>query len=269
MPLPDILATKALLASELLGARTHKFTDCGTVEDSSPAWPPTQDQVSHGGWYPRITLCVTHAGGSEDLLVAHSSFSAAVVACPTIQAGTSLRIHGAWQERGNFSALLQRVVGELCRSREISSAKLWLEADEGTLGTAPPPKLEASLALSLETQRASLKCLGPDWDGYGAEALPPYRVDSFIDELAIGLVGLSVPPPDIIPGADGSLQAEWRRRWVELFYGIDSDDKRHFYLKVFGQEPRTFSGEDAKGALIATLRSYFWSGDGGANGTGT
>lgn len=128
--------------------------------------------------------------------------------------------------------------------------------------------LNPAVALSLETQRRALKQLEPDWDGYGAEPIPQARVDAFVNELRSTLGGLDVPPPDIIPGADGSLQAEWRRRGVELFYGIDSDDIRHLYLNVVGAEPSTLSGDDASTLVASALGAVFRRADAGTNSTG-
>lgn len=56
-----------------------------------------------------------------------------------------------------------------------------------------------------------LLSLSENWDGQGAAPLPPEVVNGLLHDLDAALYGLSgLPLPSLIPGADGSLLAEWR-----------------------------------------------------------
>lgn len=117
--------------------------------------------------------------------------------------------------------------------------------------------LHPAVRKSLDSQKSLLSNLRKDWDGYGADPLPAYRVEAFISELESALEDYSGPLPEIIPGADGSLQAEWHRKYLTLFYGVDSDDTRHLFLKVTNQEPITLSGDAALHGFAKALLIHF------------
>lgn len=133
----------------------------------------------------------------------------------------------------------------------IALADPWLAPPQAKRG------LNAAVRKSLDSQRSLLSGLRKDWDGYGAEPLPKYRVKAFISELESALEDYSGPLPEIIPGADGSLQAEWHRRYLTLFYGVDSEDARHLFLKVANKDPITLSGDAAILGFVRALQVHF------------
>lgn len=124
-----------------------------------------------------------------------------------------------------------------------------------------PGLLDPVVRRSLDSQRTFLLGLKKDWDGYGAEPLPEQRVDSFISELKSALVNYSGPLPEVVPGADGSLQAEWHRKYLKLLYCVDGDDMKHLFLKVADKVPITISGEAASSGFVKALRVHFPQGD--------
>lgn len=107
------------------------------------------------------------------------------------------------------------------------------------------PALSRAIEQSLAAQEAELSALKHDWDGYGADPVDVDLVKSFVSELRLSLVGAQIRPPDIIPGADGSLQAEWHLKGAEIFYQIDADKQRMLYLAVKGTESFCRFGEEA------------------------
>jgi hypothetical protein len=90
---------------------------------------------------------------------------------------------------------------------------------EGSISAAPADELE----LSLDREREWLEALKDNWDGYGARALRRDFVGLVFDELKVALDGSNCLPPDVIPGADGSLQAEWHLSRIEVLYRLAPD----------------------------------------------
>lgn len=103
---------------------------------------------------------------------------------------------------------------------------------------------------SLEAQRTDLHQLPEGWDGFGSPALVGEDIEAFFSELRLVLRGLNVFPPDVIPGGDGSLQAEWRTVNLEVEYRQEPDGGRYLWVRErdSGREHEYF-GPDASLAL--------------------
>lgn len=112
-------------------------------------------------------------------------------------------------------------------SNEAVELPAWFKGDLDSykiMYEATPEQIEASL----QKQRDALTTLPKNWDGYGADPLPAQIVDDLLADITVegGVV-------DLVPGADGSIQAEWHRRGnVDIEYNIDANGKRALYVKV-------------------------------------
>ncbi len=85
---------------------------------------------------------------------------------------------------------------------------------------------------SLAVQRKTLLGLQQNWDGYGAFPIPEGVIDVIFDEVTTE--GAFV---DMIPGADGSVQAEWHLRGqVDIEYSISPGGKRCLYVRYSPSE---------------------------------
>jgi hypothetical protein len=120
---------------------------------------------------------------------------------------------------------------------------------KATSGTSHLGSLEAPVKDALIAQRTYLLGLPNDWDGYGAEPIQPGTIDALYSDLVIGLKGTACFPPDIIPGSDGSVQAEWHLAGLKLFYNVGSDRSRYMAVLRDNQSPLEFFGKDAQDAL--------------------
>jgi hypothetical protein len=101
------------------------------------------------------------------------------------------------------------------------------DVDLQLVWTAPRAPLVERLAPRL----AYLANLERGWDGYDAEA-PCRRVtEQLLADLHEALADVSVAAPTLVPGADGSLQAEWRRKGYVVFYDMGSDCERTLVVK--------------------------------------
>ena len=70
----------------------------------------------------------------------------------------------------------------------------------------PPP---TSAALVAEIAACAGSASAPNWDGYGAEPLPP-AVEVRAQRLARALPA-SLPVPEVAPAPSGSIDLEWRK----------------------------------------------------------
>lgn len=149
-----------------------------------------------------------------------------------------------------------------------SVSNVWIQGIPGGVRAAVKARIEPSskqgpnplaptLNRSLETQRATLKGLAANWDGYGAEPLSTEAIDGFVDELRAALLNYVGPLPDLIPGADGSLQVEWHLERLELIYGIESDQQRYFCLRIGDAAPKSSYGAEASSDFAAALEVHF------------
>ncbi|WIW88937.1 hypothetical protein K3M67_02865 [Sphingobium sp. V4] len=75
----------------------------------------------------------------------------------------------------------------------------------------------------IEQQSLRIKGLSYDWDGYGAEPID----DEVVDRIT-GLLGQCLPKHSkrgsLVPGADGSVQAEWHLPKISIGLLIDADE---------------------------------------------
>ena len=79
----------------------------------------------------------------------------------------------------------------------------------------------------IEARRAGLKDLQPNWDGYGAAPIPHDVIDAFVDDV---LTFTGDKWAQIVPGGDGSIQAEWHLRDRSVTFGREPDGS--FYMSV-------------------------------------
>jgi hypothetical protein len=118
------------------------------------------------------------------------------------------------------------------------------------------PALSEAMERSLAAQEQELSELEPDWDGYGAEPLDPGVIKEFISELRLSLAGSKIRAPDLIPGADGSLQAEWHLRDANIFYQVDAQMERMLYLAVKGTQTFYGFGDEASEYFSQVARAF-------------
>jgi hypothetical protein len=120
------------------------------------------------------------------------------------------------------------------------------EFSVGGTATKPASEVDASLA----NQRAFLLALPDGWDGYGAPKPPSRPIDRLLADLRLALQGIDCAAPDLIPGSDGSVQAEWHTKLLTLCYNVDVNGDR--YLRAFdkrtGRKHQYFE-PDAREAL--------------------
>ena len=70
--------------------------------------------------------------------------------------------------------------------------------------------VEPNVVESVQSALDSLRTLAPNWDGYGAPTIDSEVIDAakaFVAKLPASLV----PPPCVVPMANGTLQLEWHQ----------------------------------------------------------
>jgi hypothetical protein len=102
---------------------------------------------------------------------------------------------------------------------------------------------DEAIRRSLEAQREQLINLPKNWDGYGAGPLMPSIVD-----IMLGDIETEGCLAQLVPGSDGSLQAEWHLPGVTVEYDITVDGKRHLYVVLKPAAPPS-SPSDRDAAL--------------------
>jgi hypothetical protein len=106
----------------------------------------------------------------------------------------------------------------------------------------------------LENQATYLNGLEANWNGYGAKPLEAEAVADVVDTLKEHLAGLNIPAPDLIPGGNGSIQAEWRRKGYEVFFYRGRSGEKELYVEeVVSGEQLHYEGSEA----LQMLR--FWA----------
>ncbi len=94
-------------------------------------------------------------------------------------------------------------------------------------------RTEEEVAHPMATQRKTLGGLQTSWDGYGAHPIPSGVLDVIFEEIVSE--GCFV---DMVPGADGSVQAEWHLRGdVDVEYCISPGGKRELYVRYTRYPP--------------------------------
>jgi len=105
---------------------------------------------------------------------------------------------------------------------EVAAAR---NADYDDLGLKVA-RTDAEIGVSLETQRRHLLDIKRDWDGYGADRIPEGVIDVIFEDIVTE--GEFV---QMVPGADGSVQAEWHMRGdVSVEYNVSPGGKRCLYV---------------------------------------
>ena len=88
-------------------------------------------------------------------------------------------------------------------------------------------RTDEQIGRSLEAQRKHLVALKSNWDGYGAHPISEDVIDVIFDEVTTE--GEFV---QMVPGADGSVQAEWHMRGnVTVEYNLTPGGKRCLYVR--------------------------------------
>ena len=124
---------------------------------------------------------------------------------------------------------------------------------QGSTTLMPMPALTTAVAESLRRQEEDLSNLPENWDGYGAKPLDALVVKSLVDELKLAMRGVGATAPDLIPGADGSVQAEWHLRGTQVFYQVDNLKERFLYIMTIPDNEQTLFGVDAERALPSVI----------------
>lgn len=87
----------------------------------------------------------------------------------------------------------------------------------------------------LAKEFAKIGRLEPNWDGYGAEPIPS-DVQRRMLSILIDRLPLDSVKGTIVPGADGSLQAEWHLRELSLTFTIEPEQAVFCCLEIGGSE---------------------------------
>ena len=74
----------------------------------------------------------------------------------------------------------------------------------------------------LAARLTELADLEQDWDGYGAMAMSPVALN-VASHLIDNLLGLPLPPPELVPVPNGGVQLEWDGETVEVDLEIRPD----------------------------------------------
>lgn len=86
-------------------------------------------------------------------------------------------------------------------------------------------------------QLIQILCLDSNWDGYGALPLQRNVADTLLADLVIIFADYkNIPEPYIVPGGDGSIQAEWNLTRVSTCYHIDTDLSVYFDMEIYGND---------------------------------
>lgn len=109
------------------------------------------------------------------------------------------------------------------------------------------PKARGWIARSI----AAVRALGSDWDGYGADPIAPQTIAT-MEFLLSSLLPDRAVSGSIVPGADGSLQAEWHLEEVELGLIVEANGEVSTWVRPVGGDHET----EAHGIAA---RNLFWS----------
>ena len=123
-------------------------------------------------------------------------------------------------------------------------------------GTSIAPILDLTMKRSIETQEATLLSLSRDWDGEGAEPVDRTRLELIVGLLRQSLSGRSAPLPELVPGGDGSIQAELRfRGGISIYYGVDATGEEYFYGST-PQDTWSSTGPDSRRDFATAISTY-------------
>jgi hypothetical protein len=98
---------------------------------------------------------------------------------------------------------------------------------------------------------AAVGALETDWDGYGADPIAPQTLAT-MEFLLSTLLPDRAASGSIVPGADGSLQAEWHLEEIELGLVVEANGDVSTWVRPVGGDHET----EAHGIAA---RNLFWS----------
>lgn len=99
---------------------------------------------------------------------------------------------------------------------------------QSPLGATGEPVSPEDFVRSVDSQAAQLATLPNGWDGYGS---PPPSAQTVNTVAAIVKDGSSNARVDLVPGSDGSVQAEWHLRGdIDVEYLIDAEGKHSLHV---------------------------------------
>lgn len=108
----------------------------------------------------------------------------------------------------------------------------------------------------LTRQATTLRSLGPNWDGFGAEPINHEQIARLVSLIKDRIPSQS-QPGSLVPGADGSLQVEWHTAAASLGMLIEDDGIISTWLKPVDADTEVERfGLDALELLVAAARTY-------------
>lgn len=118
-----------------------------------------------------------------------------------------------------------------------------------TSGVERVDEANSDLELCLTAQAKYLRNLPTNWDGYGASKLSTDLIDALIAEIK-GVPVDSIPSPELVPGGDGSIQAEWHLPHISIRYWVDVTGSRYLLVNdIQGNAEHEYFEFDARTAL--------------------
>lgn len=102
----------------------------------------------------------------------------------------------------------------------------------GRFALSPDPaQQEVTTGIAwIDTQMKRLRALPKNWDGYGAENVDSGRLSS-LATLLKSYLPQDAPAGSIVPGADGSIQAEWHLRRISFGLLIEEGETVSAWLR--------------------------------------
>ena len=84
---------------------------------------------------------------------------------------------------------------------------------------------------SIKAQATSISLFENDWDGYGAPSLASKTIELMVQRLTWVCDFIPFSAPQLVPGGDGSLQAEWHQNSITLTYNIGDEGDEYIWMR--------------------------------------
>ena len=104
--------------------------------------------------------------------------------------------------------------------------------------------VSAEIGASLRAQREYLLALPANWDGYGAAPISEEMLEKLECAVSDAIAQVDCRAPDIIPGGDGSIQAEWHMNGLDLSFSVGPGKSQYFAVTA-AEADLEFFDEDA------------------------